>query len=317
MLSVCCIVLVACLASSPCCHSHWFATHQDTTFSIINYMKSSCATMGQIRGMVYIRYHFAMLNLDWIQARKSISQPDILQQLKCSAIVFDGVAVGINGALFCPQRPQEKPHNWSPVSDTMPRLLTDGSPFQARAMLPAVKIRTLLLSLLTDKVGITDKENETLHAWLRQHRPTLLPFITLIEHEGSFHLDTSVNQKRLRPLLLHWASGAPEIVVLGVLVIPTVDKIVNLQPPLVSVEDATLFSRVSPALSCLLQFSAIHDNTHGVEEMRELTQGVTLSDEVLSLWRVMLDLAKKCFHPASGKPTTRGFKPPWNEEWEW
>lgn len=270
-------------------------------------MKSSAASMGQIRGMVYIRFHIAVLNRDWIQAGKLLACPDALDKLSCSAIVFDGVRVGINGKLFCPQRPYELPHDNPQHDQVRPSDLPDGVHLKDRAMLPDVRIRRLVLELLSSKKGLSESDADSLQEWIGEHRGEMEPFLSLqVKNGDRWHFRSDARQTSLRPLWTHWASGAPELVVMPVMVLPHVTAIVSGPASVVSVPDAHHISQVAPGIFAVMTLPPHSSDALPDDSPEVLPEGQSTSLQlhrpVVELLKSMLKCALACLQVTDQLP---------------
>jgi len=260
---------------------------------LINYMKSSAAKMGQVRAMVYIRYHIAMLNLDMIMARKfSTNTPTV------PTYVFDGVRVGISFNTFHPQRPYERPYNSHEVRDQGVRDLYFGCAPASRLMIPGAQNRKTLWDLAAGgQAG--EEECSSFESWMQESRPCLLPFI----HISDGRLDTE-RVRGILPLLKHWSSTAPESLALPVELVPLLRDIITADDPVLQPAQCAQIQRWSRAVYDLLLVRVT-----GVEHPPADTTGYHIDPAVAALLSEMCTLTLKCFEAESGDMETRPWPP--------
>jgi hypothetical protein len=260
---------------------------------LINYMKSSAAKMGQVRAMVYIRYHIAMLNLDMIMARKfSTNEPTL------PTYVFDGVRVGISCNTFHPQRPYERPYNYQEARDHGAGDLYFGCAPASRLMIPGVGHRKTLWDLASG-IEAGEEECSSLLLWMKESRPCLLSFVQISDGR----LETRRIGAML-PLLKHWSSTAPESLALPAMLVPLLREIMAEEVPALQPAQSAQIQRWSRVVYDLLLLR-LTDVDHAHAD----ATGYRIDPAVAALLSVMCTLTLKCFEAESGDLETRPWPP--------
>ena len=247
---------------------------------ILNYMKTSISQMGQVRAMVYVRYHLAVLN--WAQRKTNIDQRWENPIAHDATVVCDGVRLGFQTRLCRMDRPYETAWDKEEQAGKNPARLAMGSDLTDRIMIRSVKIRSILSELTAKggngKISQTKRDELVQHLQSTPELECLLPFILLQEvqprlatkrvmdsvqgfpmdtgddvcldhsvwdiHSNEHHDEppsalgagpaatsmyalTGASKKELLPVLFHWSTPAPELVLLPVRVIPAVSALLT------------------------------------------------------------------------------------------
>jgi hypothetical protein len=253
---------------------------------LMNYMKTSVAGMGQIRVMVKVRYHLAMLNLaqtkvnDLRQANSAVSWQPVCNY----SVVFDGNRIGFPMRYCFMDRPYEDAFETLSYSGigVLPSHLFDGAELDTCLMIPQPKLRDVLCSL-TDGKKIKQAEWKQFKDWMRLSRSCLMPFINVLLSDELIALDIA-KSANIR-LLKHWASGAPEV---------------KLVPP-------RLFDVVREvAQTGLLSATASHEITNHSDCLYCLLKEGQNKEHMKSLLLVCLERASNCLKAKGGQGKMSG-----------
>jgi hypothetical protein len=227
---------------------------------LMNYMKTSVAAMSQIRVMVFVRYHLAMLNLAQTKVndlREAAQSQSCMKWLPVSnySVVFDGNRIGFPMRFCFMDRPYEEPIETISLSGigVLPSYLFDGAELETCLMIPQPKLRDSLLTL-TDLKAINQSDANVFKAWITSSRSCLQPFIVLVPGTGNLVFLDVTKSANVR-VLKHWASGAPEIKLLPPQLFDIVDGVT--QNGILSETAAGEVTNHSDCLYCLLKESGV------------------------------------------------------------
>jgi hypothetical protein len=196
---------------------------------ILNYTKTSAAHMGQIRVMVYIRYHLADLNRAQHavnQLRRSDNHTVQWMPSPNKGVVTDGVGVCFKQQYMRMVREHEVPHDLAALQSAgqiKPSTLVVGCDMNKCLMINNAKSRKTLAQLVIHSVA-QDDWNE-LQTWLRANRPELLPYILVDVKSGSVFLRHECHD--IRRVLQHFSAPDPEIKLIPQILMDSMKVIVS------------------------------------------------------------------------------------------
>lgn len=286
---------------------------------IINYMKSSASMMGIIRLMEYVLYHLACLNLiqigtkaliDEIQGRSAAPAAGIALPLQ--TYVFDGVRVGCKKRSCYIDRPHEIPHD--KLDQQSPSALFVGSTVDKTVMICNPDVRATLSKLISCKAkdSPTFEDVSELNTWMSANRPALKVYIDTVfsstsETTGAadkvmYCLKKDENTELILPLVSHWASPSPEIIIIPVVIMLTVCDIVATKK--VTPSQNSEISTYSEGLRRLIHHDKKANSGRGAQHSSEDVLAVTISDTLVNLLKEMLSVARSCLAGDAGSHTT-------------
>ena len=262
-----------------------------------NYMGLQLAHMGQARGLFKVQYCFARRNLDKTRKiRESLSKGrDIRRMLKQHSLVMDGVRLGLRASLTRFEVP------WLHGYDH-PDGLAVGSFFQDTILIPPPALRQTLMHLLQKKT-LAPKQIHEWEAWITTRQYSWMSDMVRVSPAGCLVFSSSTDADLLLPVLQHWSSGAPEIMLFPPDSMQTVHDIV-LHGCITATQTKTLVSS-SDGMRRILSFFQARPNAlrqrgpHAVSQRLDtldecVSNHLPVCDALLSLFRVCLPIARKC-----------------------
>ena len=262
-----------------------------------NYMGLQLAHMGQARGLFKVQYCFARRNLDKIRKiRESLSQGrDIGRSLKQHSLVMDGVRLGLRATLTRFEVP------WLHGYDHDNGLAV-GSLFQETILIPCPALRRTLMHLLHKKPLSPTKIHEW-EDWITTRQYSWMSDLVRVTTEGSLVFSSPTDADLLLPVLQHWSSGAPEIMLFPPASMHTVHDIV-LHGCITAAQTKTLVCSSDGLRRILSFFQASpnglrqrgpHAGSQRAETIHEcVSNHLPVCDDLLSLFRVCLPIARQC-----------------------
>jgi hypothetical protein len=262
-----------------------------------NYMGLQLAHMGQARGLFKVQYTIARRNLDKTrQIRECLSRGrDIRRMLKQHSLVMDGVRLGLRAALTRFEVP------WLRGYDH-PEGLAVGSLFQDTILIPSPALRQTLMHLLQKKT-LTPTKIKEWEDWITTRQYAWMSDLVRVSNTGSLIFSSATDADLLLPVLQHWSSGAPEIMLFPPAVMQTVHDIV-LAGCITATQTKTLVS-LSDGIRRILSFFQARVNDLGQRAppagshrpgMMDgcVSNHLPVCDNLLSLFKVCLPIARKC-----------------------
>jgi hypothetical protein len=262
-----------------------------------NYMGLQLAHMGQARGLFKIQYCLARRNLDKTRKiRESLSQgKDIRRMLKQHSLVMDGVRLGLRSSLTRFEVP------WLHGYDH-PNGLAVGSLFQDTILIPSPALRKTLMNLLQKKT-LSPTQIHEWENWITTRQYFWMSDMVRVSPAGCLVFSSPTDADLLLPVLQHWSSGAPEIMLFPPASMQTVHDIV-LDGCITAAQTKTLVSS-SDGMRRILTFFQARPNglrqrgPHAGSQRQDtidecVSNHLPVCDTLLSLFRVCLPIARKC-----------------------
>ena len=289
--------------------------------------------MGQLRAIIYVRYHLAVLNLAQMTTNLKTGWKPPPDDSDC-VIICDGVRLGFLRRLCRIERPYEVPHDVHEASDKGLSELALGTRIQDGVMIPQENIR-LILGKLSARAGrgqISHQMKLSLMSYLGDEKTCLLPYVKLESVPagervltGNKHAtghsdesnedcseaeivddmdDDSGDTYRLAlgndpclSLIYHWSTPAPEIVFLPPRLLPSILHVI--QNRSITVTQRNLIDTFSPGLHQLLKHEQCWSD--GADET-----GI-LSDSALALLQESLKCVQKSLKSSTLDIQTRPY----------
>jgi hypothetical protein len=266
---------------------------------VTNRARTSLSGMGQIRALTLMRHFLAMINTaqravnsmkaSWSGINQAASQTGT------KTVVCDGSKTSF-ARKFCYM---VQPWKLIPDKDSLPSLLFRGAELDQALMIHDGGLRSTLETAMQGKSLPIDTW-KILTKWISEERGCLEPYIKeylkLVQHaddETLWKLERRVVSKFL-PLLRHWASGAPEIVLLPVATFSAVSEIIRTAK--VSPASAMIVGLHSPLLQILIDLPLSNRFTGSDRGRRKV--GVT--PELTTLLKFCLKRAQNCLKACGG-----------------
>ena len=261
-----------------------------------NYMGRQLAHMGQARGLFKVRYCLARRNLEKTRKiREALSKgTDIRRMVKQRSLVMDGVRLGLRASLSRFEVP------WSVGYDDLNGLAV-GTLFQDTILIPSPALRQTLIHLLQRK-NLSATKIQEWEDWITTHQYSWMSDLVRVNPTtGSLFFSSTTHADLLLPVLQHWSSGAPEIMLFPPAAMQTVHNIV-LDGSITATQTKTLVT-CSDGLRRILSFFQARANDIGQPDAStaphrpHITDGsnrLPVSDTLRSLFKVCLPIARKC-----------------------
>jgi hypothetical protein len=268
---------------------------------VTNRARTSLSGMGQIRALTLMRHFLAMINTaqravnsmqaSWRRIKQAASQTGF------KTVVCDGSKTSF-ARKFCYM---DRPWQQMPDNDSLPSALFRGAELDQAMMIHDSRLRSTL-QMAMQKKSLSIDTWKILTKWIREERGCLEPYIKeylkLVQDADDaniWKLERRVDSKFL-PLLRHWASGAPEIVLLPVATFSAVCEIIETKK--VSTASAKVVGLHSPLLQILIDLPL--SNRFTGRERACVRRKVGVSPELTTLLQFCLKRAQNCLKACGG-----------------
>ena len=265
---------------------------------LMRYMETSVAFMGQVRAMVYMRYHLAFLSMAQKEANRLRT---VINSAPVHATqVCDGVSIGLRLAACHVVRPWLIPNDLDKikahlqasssleqVQTVKQSMLFEGCSLHNYTMITNHQIRRILWEL-ADRKPVTKARFKDLEEWVDKQKKELKPYIAAREDGDLCYL--SPNLEGIRDVLAHWGCPDPEIKLVPPNVFEEVSRIIREKSA--SQQDLQKIS----VYSCGLHDLIVHDRaTHKVVASKG-----QLSSQLLALLQSSLSKARNSLETGAG-----------------